>query len=94
MRRRIHEESLMILKQKMSATQIHQRIAEIEAQLPSYRKHTCSYDEREDGCPVCCDIDCLEGELSYLRYRQDVDARAIRDAELLALIPEGPQRVP
>jgi len=27
--------------------------------IEQLRQHICSYDEREDGCPVCLDMDCL-----------------------------------
>lgn len=47
------------------------------------------YDEREDGCPVCEDVDCLEAELAYHLYRQAEEGRAVRDAEILAHQPKA-----
>ncbi len=83
-------------KKKMSMRtreQLQQLIAE-------YRQHTCSYDEHEDGCPVCNDIDSLEHELSliplprghaYIRmrnrgYKIDIDYPELDSAQAERII--------
>lgn len=43
------------------------RRAELAKRIADAKKHECSYDEREGGCPVCGDIDAMEHELILLR---------------------------
>jgi len=39
---------------------------EVAIRLSRYRNHKCSYDERENGCPICGDIENMENELQWL----------------------------
>jgi hypothetical protein len=41
-------------------------LEELKRKLESMRGHEHSYDEQEDGCPVCGDMDQIEHEIDLL----------------------------